>query len=60
MAINENIENYQAGAVTALSYMADGGAPKWLVMGVAETMDLSFDDIDESDRERLVQAYGEI
>ena len=54
-------ENYNAGAVTALSYMAEMGASKQDVFAVAELMDLVIDDsIDDSDKERFVAAYGDL
>ncbi len=53
--------NYCAGAVTALSYMAELGASKKDVFAVAGMMDLAIDDdIDQSDKERFVAAYGDL
>lgn len=50
--------NYSNGAATALSYMAEQGASKESIQLVAAVMDLNLDDIDNSDRERLVKAFG--
>jgi len=55
---NNGAENYHAGAVTALAYMAQMGASKDQVLEVVTVMDLSLDDIDSSDREKLIKAYG--
>lgn len=50
--------NYSNGAATALSYMAEQGASKESIQLVAAVMDLNLEDIDNSDRERLVKAFG--
>jgi len=50
---------YNNGAITALSYMAEQGAKKSDVQLVADVMNISFDDIDDSDKERFTAAYGE-
>ena len=60
MAEHDSVANYFAGAVTALSYMAELGASKQDVFAVAGMMDLDFDDIDESDKERFIEAYGNL
>ncbi|WP_158147799.1 hypothetical protein [Vibrio fluvialis] len=57
---NNDVSNYIAGAGTALSYMAKEGAPLRQVKAVAEVMDVVFESLDESDKERLIQAYGKL
>jgi len=52
------VGQYNAGAVTALANMAELGASKEAVLEVGAIMDISFDDIDESDHEKLINAYG--
>lgn len=56
--MRKEVEHYSAGAVTALSYMAEEGVPKEKVLLVAELMDLNLSDIEDSDLERFVEAYG--
>ena len=51
---------YNNGAITALSYMAEQGANVSDVLLVADSMDISFDNIDESDKERFSLAYGDL
>lgn len=46
------------GAVAALANMANLGASKNDVLTVASAMDLTFDDIDESERKLLEAAFG--
>jgi hypothetical protein len=54
-------ENYNNGAITALSYMAEMGATKSDVFAVAELMDLRIDDsIYDSDKERFIEAFGNL
>lgn len=61
MSLNNEITgNYHAGAITALALMAERGADKDQVLAVVDQMGLSLEDIDESDREMLVAAYGEL
>ncbi|MGR2849350.1 hypothetical protein ABMX62_20150 [Vibrio vulnificus] len=55
-----DISNYTSGAGTALSYMAEEGAPEQQVKAVAELMGVNFESLDESDKERLIQAYGRL
>jgi hypothetical protein len=55
-----DISNYTAGAGTALSYMAEEGAPEQQVKAVAELMGVNFESLDESDKERLIQVYGRL
>lgn len=57
---NNDVSNYMAGAGTALSYMAEEGAPLQQVKAVAEVMDVDFESLDESDKERFIQAYGKL
>lgn len=60
MPKTNDISNYTAGAGTALSYMAAEGASAQQVKAVAELMDVNFESLDESDKERLIQAYGKL
>lgn len=55
-----DISNYTAGAGTALSYMAEEGAPEQQVKAVAVLMGVNFESLDESDKERLIHAYGRL
>ncbi len=57
---NDAAVNYLAGAGTALSYMAEAGATEQQVVTVAALMDVSFDLLDECDKERLIDAYGKL
>lgn len=57
---HETFESYKNGAVTALAYMAKLGVNKSDVFSVAADMDISFDDIDEGDRELLLEAFGDL
>lgn len=54
------MNEYTLGAGTALSYMAQEGASEQQVSAVAEIMGVSFESLDESDKERLIQAYGKL
>lgn len=56
--VRKEVDNYNAGAVTALSYMAEAGSSKEKILLVAEQMDLNLSDIEESDLERFIEAYG--
>ncbi|MBF4374532.1 hypothetical protein [Vibrio anguillarum] len=60
MSKPNDIGNYTAGAGTALSYMAEEGASEQQVKAVAELMGVSFGLLDESDKERLILAYGKL
>ncbi|WP_269135208.1 hypothetical protein [Vibrio cincinnatiensis] len=40
--------------------MAEEGAPEQQVKAVAELMGVNFESLDESDKERLIQAYGRL
>jgi hypothetical protein len=54
-------ENYNNGAITALSFMAEMGVSKSDVYAVAELMDLVIDEsIYDSDKERFIAAYGDL
>ncbi|WP_026960517.1 hypothetical protein [Aliagarivorans taiwanensis] len=57
---NDAPTNYVAGAGTALSYMAELGTPESQIVEVAKKMDVCFESIDESDKERLIAAYGKL
>ncbi|WP_351122664.1 hypothetical protein [Shewanella sp. T24-MNA-CIBAN-0130] len=50
---------YNNGAITALSYMAEQGASKSDVQLVADVMNISFNNIDDSDKKRFMDAYGD-
>ena len=56
--IRKEVEHYNAGAIPALSYMAEAGSSKEEILLVAEQMDLNLNNIEESDYERFVEAYG--
>lgn len=57
---NDAALNYLAGAGTALALMAEAGAPEEQVKAVAEEMNVCFEQMDESDKERMIQAYGKL
>lgn len=54
------VAHYNAGAVTALANMAELRASKEDVFSVAADMDISFIDIDEGDKEKLITAFGDL
>lgn len=56
---NEKRENYDNGAITALSYIAQSGASLQSVVDTMDVMVLIIDaDTDEGDKERFIQAFG--
>ncbi|ENI4487367.1 hypothetical protein ABXZ88_003239 [Vibrio fluvialis] len=59
MASQNNVDNYMAGAWTALAYMAETGADKSDVESVIVRMSLQISIADEDDLEILKDAYGE-
>lgn len=58
MAGQNNVDNYMAGAWTALAYMAEVGADKSDVESVIARMDLQIGIADEDDLEMITDAYG--
>lgn len=52
------MSKYDNGAITALSYMAEQGASQKAIKEVADIMSLTFDNIDESDKERFEASFG--
>jgi hypothetical protein len=50
---------YNNGAITASSYMAEQGVNKSDVQLVADAMNISLDNIDCSDKKRFMDAYGD-
>jgi hypothetical protein len=55
------MDNFTAGAIAALSYMAEDGAPKAQVYSVMKTMEIFIDDsTDEYDMDRFIEAYGDM
>lgn len=54
-----SFEDYNNGAMTALSYMAQSGAPLSSIVDVMQTMGLMLDaNVDESDKERFIETFG--
>ncbi|MEL0637620.1 hypothetical protein V6259_12705 [Marinomonas sp. TI.3.20] len=54
-----NFADYSNGAITALSYIAQSGAPLQSVLDTMQTMVLMLDaNTDEGDKERFIEAFG--
>lgn len=58
--MTREVENYQAGAWTALTKMAQLGANRELILSTVASMELSLDYIDAYDHIALTEIIGRI